>query len=55
MVTKCMYCIYIYKSLLVNVSVSLIVSEVLPQMTLFGPPYLEMGENTPNIQVISQK
>ena len=29
-----MYSIYIYKSLLVNVSVSLIVSEVPPHMTL---------------------
>ena len=29
-----MYSIYVYKSLLVNVSVSLIVSEVLPHMTV---------------------
>ena len=33
MVTKHMYSIYIYKSLLVNVSVSLIVSEVVPHIT----------------------
>ena len=33
MVTKHMYSTYIYNSLLVNVSVSLIVSEVLPHMT----------------------
>ena len=33
MVTKHMYSIYIYNSLLVNASVSLIVGEVLPHMT----------------------
>ena len=40
-VTKHMYSIYIYKSLLINVSVSLIVSEVLPHMTSPPPPQRE--------------
>ena len=34
MVIKCIYRIYMYKPLLVNVSVSLIVSGVQPHMTL---------------------
>ena len=38
-VTKHMYSIYIYKSLLINVSISLIVSGVLPHMT--SPPQRE--------------
>ena len=36
MVTKHISSIYIYKSLLINVSVSLIVSGVLPHMALLG-------------------
>ena len=35
MVIKCIYRIYMYKPLLINVSVSLIVSGVQPHMTLW--------------------
>ena len=42
MVIKCIYSIYMYKLLLINVSVSLIVSGVLPHMT---SPHKEKTEN----------